>query len=417
MKRIVIISAIIILTTVAAFLIMPQSKGEKKEHIKKEVERGEFVIDITTTGELEAKNSKRILGPMGLRSMQISQIKITEMIPEGTVVDSGDYVASLDPTEINDKIKDLETELEKLRSQYTKTQLDTALTLKQARESIRNLEYAAEEKAIELEESKFEPPAVIRRTEIELEKAERALTQAEENYVLKEKQSQANMREVSASLGQAQRRHKMMKDFLSELTVTAPAPGMVIYMSNWDGEKVKAGSIINSWSNTVALLPDLSIMVSKTFVNEVDISRVQVGQKVKIGIDAFPDVEYNGTVDEVANIGQELYGSDAKVFEVVILVDDADSVVKPAMTTKNSIVIEEFDDVVHIPLEAVHSIDSLTYVFVENGFNPEAKEVKLGSSGTDEVIVEEGLDEGEIIYISEPDIKGDIKGEIKRLDQ
>ncbi len=65
----------------------------------------------------------------------------------------------------------------------------------------------------------------------------------------------------------------------------------------------------------VALLPDLSKMITKTYVNEIDISKVRVGQPVKISIDAFPDREYNGIVTEVANIGEQRPGSDAKVLK------------------------------------------------------------------------------------------------------
>ncbi len=190
---------------------------------------------------------------------------------------------------------------------------------------------------------------------------------------------------------------------------------MLIYRRSWGGEKVKAGSTINSWDNTIALLPDLSIMVSKTFINEIDISKVKEGQIVEIGIDAFPDVEYKGVIESAANIGQELSGSDAKVFEVVILIDDVDSLIKPAMTTQNRIIIQELEDVVHIPLEAVHRRDSTTFVYIESGFSFQATEVILGATGTDDVVIKNGLVGGERIYISLP--QDSENSEIKMIEK
>jgi multidrug efflux pump subunit AcrA (membrane-fusion protein) len=98
------------------------------------VQKGEFIVDITTTGELEAKNSVEILGPQGTRNYRIWNMTIQEIIDEGTFVKKGDFVASLDPTELTTKIKDSELELEKIQSQYIQTKLDTTLEMRQARD-------------------------------------------------------------------------------------------------------------------------------------------------------------------------------------------------------------------------------------------------------------------------------------------
>src|SRR5690606_2594225 len=97
-------------------------------------------------------------------------------------------------------------------------------------------------------------------------------------------------------------------------------------------------STMSSWDNVVATLPNLNEMISKTYVNEIDISKVKTGQKVQIGVDAFPDRKYTGEVTEVANIGEQMRNSNAKVFEVRIRVNEFDSILRPAMTTKNTII-------------------------------------------------------------------------------
>lgn len=389
----------VLVLAIVIYTMLPDK--EVREQIAVPVEYGDFEIAVTTTGELEARDSKEIYGPSGLREFRIWQVKINDMIPDGTVVDSGDWVADLDQSEIINNQKDLETELEKLQSQYTKTKLDTSMTLRQAREDIINLEFALEEQEIRLEQSKFEPPATIRQNKIDLQKAKRSLEQARRNYKLKQEKAQAEMNEVQASLNQQKRKYESLLEVIGEFRVTAPESGMVVYKRNWRGEKQGIGSTINTgWDNVVAELPDLDKMRSKTYVNEVDISKIKKGQQVEIGVDAFPDRSYEGVVESVANIGQQLSNSNAKVFEVMINMKDQDSILRPAMTTKNKIITNTYEEVVHIPLEAIHYTDTVTYVVTTKR---QRREILPGKSNENRIIVENGLQESEEIYLLPPE--------------
>jgi len=190
----------------------------------------------------------------------------------------------------------------------------------------------------------------------------------------------------------------------------------LIYRRNWDGKKMGVGAQISGWDNVVATLPDLSKMITKTYVNEIDISKVKVGQEVEIGIDAFPEKKLTGKVREVANIGEQLSGANAKVFEVVITVNEFDSILRPAMTTKNTIITNVFAKELFIPIEAVHTTDTITWVVT----GKKRKQVKLGESNDNEIIVREGLaEDDEILLTLPPDVESlplfDLKGEVLEL--
>ena len=313
-KKYYYIAAGILMVAIIAYFLF--GKSTKNDLVFVKVKKGNFPIEVTTTGELNAKSSEKIYGPVALRQIQVYQVKIQDIIPDGTVVDSGQYVASLDKTEISTKIKDEQTNLEKFESTLTKTKLDTSLELRRARDELINLKYGLEEKKITLEQSKYEPPATIRQVQLDLERSERAYEQAQNNYQLQLQKAIANMQEVNASYTQAQRKLEQLTDVLKQFTVTAPKAGMVIYKRNWDGNKQGIGSTLSVWENVVAELPDLTKMISKTYVNEIDISKIKVGQVVRIGIDAFPEKKFSGKVTEVANIGEQLQNSNTKVFEV-----------------------------------------------------------------------------------------------------
>ena len=193
----------------------------------------------------------------------------------------------------------------------------------------------------------------------------------------------------------------MMKwpHLLSKFTVFAPKAGMVIYKRGWDGNKQGPGDSYNTWENIVATLPNLTEMISKTYVNEIDISKVKTGQKVEIGIDAFPDKKFTGIVTEVANIGEQMKSSNAKVFEVRIEVKEFDSVMRPAMTTKNIILTDIIDSVLFVPIESVFKDDTISYVVSGSS----RKQVIVGKSNDNEIIIAAGLEKDDEIYLLPPD--------------
>ncbi len=387
MKKRPLIITIILTTVVIALIIYSAVSGKEKEVIlETSVLKGPFEISVMVTGELQALNVTEIQGPSALRSqnLRIRNVKIQELIMEGTVVDSGDWVATLDRSEADNMLKDILDELEREESQYMRSKLDTTIELGNLRDNLVNLKFTSEEAAITLEQSKFEPPATIRQAEINLERADRAYAQAQKNYQLKVREAMANVREAEINLDRVKRRQVDMMAALKEFDIIAPAAGMVIYKRDWDGTKRTAGTEINSWDLTVATLPDMSTMISKTYVNEIDISKITENQKVKIGVDAFPEKEFTGMVYEVANIGEQLPNTDAKVFEVRIELNESDTILRPSMTTSNSIVTKVYDEVLYLPLEAVRANDSITFVYTKNR---KRQVVVLGESNENFIII------------------------------
>lgn len=402
MKKNVIITSIVLGIVILAIIIY--STANKKDSVAQlevSAQFGKFEVLVTTTGELQAERSEMIMAPAELRSrnLRIGNIRIQDLIAEGTVVDSGQWVATLDRTESENSLKDIEDALQRAEGAFIKTQLDTTITLRNLRDDIINLEFALEERKLALEQSRFEPPATIRQAEISLDRAERALEQAVKNYGLRVRQSKEDMNEAQINLAQQQRRKKEMLDVLDQFVVRAPKSGMVIYHREWSGQRRTVGSTISPWDLTVATLPDLTSMMSKTYVNEIDISKVKIGQEVRIGVDAFPEKRYSGRVTQVANVGEQLPNTDAKVFEVMVRLRESDPILRPGMTTSNTIVTQVLDDVVFIPLEAIYVIDSIPFVYKRGNIK---QVVVLGESNENMVVVEQGVEAGERVFLTVP---------------
>ncbi len=363
------------------------------------VMQGKFKVEITTTGELEALRSVQVFGPNDARRFRIGSFTIDKMVDEGTVVKEGDFICSLDKTELYGRLEDKRLDLEQTKAQFEQIQLDTSLNLRQERDNILNMEYIVQEKELILEQSQYEPPAIVKQNQYNFEKAKRELEQAGERYRIKSLQERARMIEIGAKLREAQLEVNQMIDVLDKFVVKAPQDGMVIYVTD-RGVKVREGSQISSWNPVVATLPDLTTMQSITYINEVDIRRINIGQEVEIGLDAFPDKRFTGKVTKVANVGQQRPNSDAKVFEAIIRVNESDELLRPSMTTSNAIIADELNDVMYIPLEAINvENDSINYVYLKNGVK---QEVLMGLTNANDVVIEKGLNPGDKVYLSTP---------------
>ncbi|MFA6128099.1 MAG: HlyD family efflux transporter periplasmic adaptor subunit [Bacteroidales bacterium] len=403
---------VILIVVLVSVVIYSATRKDKSVMIKAVVESGKFDVIVSTTGELQALNSVDIRGPEGLRESRVHNVKLVDLIPEGSVVKKGDYVASLDKTEATTSLQSYGDQIERDEATLRQVQLDTTMSLRDYRNQIKDLEYALEEKQIILDQSKYEPPATIRQSEMNLDKAKRAYEQAKTNYALRKEQAGASMVKAEIALKrQYQQRNELVK-VLDAFTVYAPQDGMVIYKKEWGGAKRKVGSQISAWDPVVATLPDLSKMVSKTYVNEIDISKITVDQVVTIGVDAFPEKQYTGTVTEVANVGEQLPNSDAKVFEVVVLLNETDTTLRPAMTTVTQIKTKTYDNVNFLPLEAVHSSDSMSYVYLVS--DKIRQIVDLGEANENFIIVNEGLAPKNEVYLTVPE--GGDKWEFKGWD-
>ncbi len=393
----------LLLFVAAAALSACSEDPSGDQPIKVPVVEGPFEATVTVTGELKARNSLDIQGPTGLRSAGLWQVQITDLIAEGTRVKAGEYVATLDRTEASSKLKNLQGELEKTMTQQTQAVLDSTLTLRENRENLVNLHYALEEARITLDQSVYEPPAIIRQAEISLEKAQRAYDQSVENYQIRRDKERARIKEIEGTMSLQRNEISDLAALLDQFEVRAPADGMVIYDRNWDGTRRGVGSTISPWQSTVATLPDLSEMISLTYINEVDISRITEGQKVTLGVDAFPGREYPGEVIEVANIGEQRPNSDAKVFEVKIVLLKSDTTLRPAMTTSNNIVTARADTALYAPSECVFRNDSMSYVYIQEGAAIIRREVITGLYNENETVLLAGVSAAEELFLSVPE--------------
>ncbi|WP_297091706.1 efflux RND transporter periplasmic adaptor subunit [uncultured Draconibacterium sp.] len=401
-------AAIAVVLLAVVLFVFAGSKTETTQ-ITTQVQKGPFEVLVYSSGQLESENSDHVYIPEKMKDRQtrISNLTITDIVEEGTYVDSGDYVATLDHQAVQEQLKNAMDELEKTLSEYNDSKIDSNLTLSNERDLIINAEMDVEERKIAVDESIYESPSEQKKVKMDYDKALRKLEQSKQAYELKTQQEVNKVNRKFINYKQIRERVDALEELMDQLIVYSPKAGIISYHQYEWGGTVKTGSRVSQWSPIIATFPNMDNLVTKTFINEIDIALIKPGQKVNIGIDAFPDKTLSGEVATVANMGQLMPKSDAKVFEVKIKVNGSDPDLKPAMTTSNTIQANFMEEAIFVPIEAVFHNDSLSFVYLPKSETRQI--IEPGPTNENYMIVSQGLEEGQELLLLEPDNTDDYK--------
>lgn len=423
-KKILIVTLIIVLagSLYASRLFMSE---EEIDVAALAVKQGEFVISLELkNGELEAIDAEHIIAPR-VRG----ELKIVELFPEGKQAAIGDLLVQFEETEFQKRLADREQQLETAQAELEKEQA-------QQKANISGLEADIEDQIANLRLAELQVERMKFEAMIEKEKAEISAIQAQLNHKKATQKlesetivNNAEVKKRELEIARAQRElEKAQKEFKS-LRVVAEKPGLVVYGKVWKGdgpEKIRVGD--NVWRGVKVLaLPDLSHMQVKTFVNEVDVDKLSVGQRVLIKLDALPEPTFHGAITTIAALGHEKEGEkNVKVFDITLTIEEEDSRLKPGMSATSTVIVETIpprpeakpDSVInevdveiavvseplplYIPLDAVFVGNGQSVVYLLKDGVPVEQVVTLGKKNENYVIVEDGLGPDDRITLQNP---------------
>ncbi len=369
------------------------------------VQSGMFELALNIKGEIRGKNAVIIALPDELkrRDLRIYQLKIKDMVQEGTEVKKGEWIATLDAATINQQIQNNKQDLTRHFAELNDEKIDSAIQLTKLREELQEFTYDLAYKELELEQSKYESPAYQRKKQVEYNKTIRQMEKKRRDYELTRMKLKMKIKRTENEYNQDYLVDSLLKKGLIACRVTAPKDGMVMYAKLWGGRKLRIGDQVNRWMPTIATLPDMSVLVSETYVQEIDITKIVEGDSVEIYIDALPDKTYSGIISKIANIGQELPGFDTKVFKVLIDMNENGKEIKPGMTTNNKIILTSLENAVKIPRNCLFSNNGDTFVYLKNRNKIWKKRVVAGLENDTEIVIKSGLVVGDEILTTAPE--------------
>ena len=176
---------------------------------------------------------------------------------------------------------------------------------------------------------------------------------------------------------------------LERATLRAPFDGIVVAVNIEPDQQVNA--------NTQAVeIADPSVVEVSGYVDEIDVLFLQAGSQAYVTLEALPNQTLSGTVSSIASVGESQQG--VVTYPVTIRVDSSDIGQAPeGLSATAQVIIRERNDAALIPLQALYGAVQSPTVRVVSGNDIIEREVRLGISDDFWVVVEEGLDEGEVI--------------------
>ena len=359
---------------------------------------GLFSIELNETGRLRAENSVTISSPP-IRGISL---QIVDIVPEGSIVQEGDFLVQFDTTEINQQIEDHLAEIDMEKANMTRSQVSMKIQLASLASAVENSQASFRLSQLRLEQMEFESDVQKEEGGLNLFQAELSLTQAREKVKAQRQIDSVEVLSLDLALHQTEMDlAKTIRD-KGRLTIKAPAPGLVVYKESWRGgsmSKVKIGD--TPWRGQILLeLPDLSVMMIETFVSEIDVAKVSLEQAVRIKLDAYADPVFNGKVVEIANIARQEDGlSEANVFDILIRIEGVDALHKPGMSATVDIIVDEIQDVVWVPIESVFNHNGNSVVYLKKRRNWKERIVEIGKRNNNSVIIEGDIHPGDIVAL------------------
>jgi len=390
-----VIATVLLLT----FLIKPGTEKSQK------IRRGNLEVLVNCKGEVKGEKYTEINLPDIIcdENLRVYQYKVSDAIPEGKAVRKGDYIAKLDDSQLMTNMRDIMQDKEKMDADLRNVMLDSAVNLSQRREAINNAKLDLEYLKIDLEQSKYESEAYQRKTLMNYQKAEIEVDKIRRNYLLDRNRTKLQVTRYQDRVADRQKRIDKYQKALAATTITTPEDGIVMFTKDRNGKPFGKDSQIDIWRPSIATLPDMSIAITETFVREIDISKIELGDSVRITIDALPDKIFPGKVIKIANIGEDHQDFDMKVFRVMIRFEHSDKDMKPGMNANSDIIVDSYSDKLLIPRKAIFEKNGKAVVYLKKGGSITEKEIQVVAENDQFSVVEKDIQEGDVVLMHQPE--------------
>lgn len=393
------VGVILLLVAIVIFYKGGSSTGKSQV-----VRLGNLEAVVTGRGEINGEKSVKIeLDPaMQDYELRVWSYKIIDLIQEGKKVNKGDFIARLDQSELMNNMRQRMTDKEKVDADLKNAIIDSTVNLTAKREDIANALLDLQYKQIDLDVSKFESGAQQRKAQMEYQKAQIALDKRKRDYVLEQNKLKVRIRRYEESAENLQKILNKFQKALSCTRITSPGNGIVMIGEDFLGKKLTRDSQITTWRSTLAMLPDMSSVIVQTYIKEIDITKINLADSVRVTVDALSGKILSGKVRKIANMGETKSGFDMNAFEVIVRLDHSDPDLKPGMTCNIDIIISKYDQVLLTPLKSVFRNSETSFVYVQHGRRITKKVVELGAEDDQYIIVKDGLKEGDRVLLYEP---------------
>jgi RND family efflux transporter MFP subunit len=222
-------------------------------------------------------------------------------------------------------------------------------------------------------------------------------------------QALARLESTEASFNLQKDQLAKLERMIAACTIRAPSPGIVIYGSSADwwqkrGDPIEVGDGVHK-GQKIFTIPNSNVMGVELRVHESSVNMVKPGQKATITIEAYPDMPLEGKVLQVAPLPDPPHGwfdPSVKVYTTQITIDGAHEILKPGMSAKVEVLVEQLKNVVIAPIQVVANREGKKVCYVSTPQGIKQRQVKTGSFNDTYVHIISGLEAGEQVLLIPP---------------
>ena len=360
------------------------------------VARKDFVKTLRLSGTVEAVEATNVSAPR-LAGQNTNSLVITRLVQNGATVKRGDVLVEFDRQDQLRNALDSQAQLTDFEQQIRKREADEAAARAADDSSLEQATSALSKAKLELAKNELLPRIEAEKNTLAYEAADAQLKQLQETYGLKRRSAAADIKLLDISRARAETQMKQAEANAERMLVTSPLPGVAVIRTTWkqaglleyvEGDEVRTGQPVVQVVNPAA-------MRVRARVNQADMNDIRVGQPVRVGLDAYPELSFTGEVSQISPIAaQSTLNPKVRTFTVVILVHGSHPNLMPDLTASLDVDLQRVPGALVVPREAVGRDEGQDFVEVRHGGRVERRPVTLGPSNTSDVVVTSGLQEG-----------------------
>jgi len=370
------------------------------------VRRSEFVISIRSRGEIRSTRSVILSAP------QVPSPRIVRLAEAGKPIKKGEVVVEFDTAQQEQTYLERSTSVRTADSEIVQTKASHRIT--DELDAMNNMQAGYNVDRAKLEASKAEILSEIEgaKNRIDVGIAQGDLGQVNAAIKAHKVAQNADLQRLDQKKDKAVRDMKRAKGYLANMVIRAPNDGIVNLLPNF-----RAGGSFGSmpppfkegdsaWTGAaIAEIPDLSNMRIELKLEEVERGKSQLGQKVRIRVDAIADKEFQAELDwisPIATLNFSRFTSAEKIFPAYATLQNLDPRLRPGMSGTAELIIESVPRALLIPVRASFLNKGKPAVYIQKGQNFEIRQIEVGKRNENDIVVLKGLKEGDVVTLENP---------------
>jgi HlyD family secretion protein len=395
-----VLAIVISFTLMAAVGGLARARSTREAAVRRQedrtavVEKRDFVRTLRLNGVLEASRSILVSAPRLGGQGGWSPLIITKLALAGTTVKAGDLLVEFDR---QSQIKNyLEREAEHLGLledlKRKRAEQDSAISQDEA--EMKKAQHDVERARLDVRKSEVLSRIDAEKNAHALEESTLRLEQLRRKWEMRRQAAAADLRALEIRAERAQRAMAHAQRNMDKLEVRAAIDGIVVLTPIWKGNgpaDVQEGDEVRPGSSFLQVV-DPATMQVRIKVNQADLHRLKAGQRTRIRLDAYPDVELTGRVDQLGAVGSSTFSDRVRTFIATIAIDAKDARMMPDLSAAVDVELERAPDVLVLPRDAVRDEgEGRGAVRLPDG---RSRNVKIGPRSDHEVVIVSGLDPG-----------------------